>query len=181
MKKIYFLILGVFALSFNSYGQGRLKFGIGYNFIANNYELEELQPYLAFSGHLSYRLYSQKKFSLNIETNSSYRLKYNDANDVKSGLVVGVPVTGHVQLNKITLYGGAGVAYLRQKTTIDNYAEKLSGYFVNYLTGVAWKGRAIIPEVLYPEYNIRISFYDDFRQTKHDAYAISLIVFLRGQ
>lgn len=180
LKKFTLLIFVTFLLAGTpSWAQTKLKAGAGINYVSNNFPEDQLNDYLAFSFNLSYTLLRRQNFSVAVESATSYKRKLE--NDKTSlGLVTSVPLTLQYQLKRSLIYAGAGPAFLKQKEVSYQYHQSVSGPYLNVTAGVGFSSKNYILGVIYPEYNIRLSFLNSFRDNRENAGMISLILFLRG-
>ena len=174
------LIISFFLLiNLISTAQTKVKAGGGINYISNNFPEEQLNDYLAFSFHLSYTLFQHQDFSVAVESATSLKRK-EDYDKTSVGVITSLPVTLQYQLKNTLLYAGTGPAYLKQKETTYQYNEKVSGAYLNMMAGVGFSSKPFLLGVIYPEYNIRLSFLKSFRDDRENVGMISLILFLRG-
>lgn len=180
LKKFTLFFLVSFLLAGNpSWAQTKLKAGAGINYVSNDFPEDQLNDYLAFSFNLSYTILRRQNFSVAVESATTYKRK--EENDKTSlGVVSSVPLTLQYQLNRSLIYAGAGPAFLRQKETSYQYNQSVSGPYLNVTAGVGLSAKTNILDVIYPEYNIRLSFLNSFRDNRENAGMISLILFLRG-
>lgn len=180
MRRIIIALTVVAAISTNLHAQGRFKAGLGINYVSNTYEQPHLYDYFAPSFNAHYTIVKASKFGLGIETATSLRLSgQSDEADYKTGFTSSLPVIASLNLPKISIYAGSGPAYVRQTIREYNVDERASGYYLNNLVGVGFKGKGL-GDALSSEYNIRLSYLSRLSKPAFDGGMISFIVFLRG-
>lgn len=164
--------------------KSRMKAGISLNYISNTFPDPHLYDYLGASGNFAYTITSLRKFDISIENTTSVRSKTPDNNEayhMQTGFTTSLPVVASLQLLVVRLYAGTGPAYVRQTAETYAYYEKASGLFLNTLAGIRCTGKAIIPGVLYLEYNTRLSYMKSLDKSAYDGAMISFIFFLKGK
>ena len=180
MRRLAIILTVALAASSTGFAQARFKAGLGINYVSNMYEQPHLYDYFAPSFNANYTFVKASKFGLAIETATSLRLSGQaDQVDYKTGFTSSLPVIASIDLPKLSLYAGTGPAYVKQTTRDKNFEERASGYYLNNLAGVEFKGKGL-GDAVYTEYNIRLSYLSSLNKPAYDGGMISFIVFLRG-
>ena len=91
--RFFIIVVLAFLVSSKLAAQGRLKGGLGVNYISNEYEQPHLYDYFGPSLNLSYTFFRKPLFGLAIENATSLRLSgvASDAN-YKSGFTTSFPL-----------------------------------------------------------------------------------------
>lgn len=175
-----FCIVFFYLLAQNASAQGRFKGGLGYNFISNNFDDQNLSDYFAPSLHLSYALVRSPQFSFGVESGTALRARQT-AERERIIFLSALPVVAQFDWRKIGLHAGAGPAYLVQKDKTSQHSSSYSGFSLQSLAGVSFKAKPIIENLLYPEFQVRLSFLKNLKDKDQGAGALSVIAFLRSR
>ncbi len=159
-----------------SYAQnGRLKAGIGFNYITNQFEAPHLYDYGAGSLHVSYAFARTKNLKLSLEANGSLRNKQN-TEEKKFGFTAQLPLIAQYDLSSWNIAAGAGPAYLKQ-TYKAFTEERVSEYYAGFIIGAGFTGKR--SSFFRPEYNLRLTWLKHMQNEKLDAGVLSFIIFLK--
>lgn len=178
-RQITITTILVILLNISSFSQGKFKAGLGYNIITNDFEQQRLEAYTAPSLHFSYTFLRKSKFSMALETATSFKSDEEDVYNSKFGFTSSLPLMFQLDLRKINVYVGTGPAYFKQRVKAREYNELVSEYYINSMIGVGIPLKQILGDFIYLELNPRITYLKSFKGERLDAGMLSLAVFLR--
>lgn len=167
-------------LTYNASAQGRFKGGLGYNFISNSFDDQNLGDYFAPSLHLSYALVRSTQFSFGVESGTALKARQT-AERERIIFLSALPLIAQYDWRKVGLHAGTGPAYLVQKDITSQHNSSYSGFFLQSLAGISFKAKPIIGDLLYPEFQVRLSYLKNMKDKDQGMGALSVIAFLRSR
>lgn len=181
-KSILITIICVFTITATTFCQGRLKVGGGVSYVTNDFKQKEhLNNYFAPSANINYTFLRKAGFGLALESATTFKASATQNDEERSlGFTSSLPIIASYNLKKTGLYAGGGPAYIKQTEKTKLYNERVSDYFLNTIAGVSFKGPSILGDLVYFEYNVRISYFKNLRNSTGDAGILSFIVFLKA-
>src|SRR5947209_5515314 len=149
------LLLLSFIIALSLPAQRKLKAGVGLNFISGNSDIIDLDSYFAPSVHINYTFYQYSRFSLALESATSFKVVY-DKDLRRSGFTTSLPVMMQYDFRKTLVYIGAGPAYLSQSVITSQYKHRIDGPCLNMTAGAGFTCKRLL---FIPEINPRLSFF----------------------
>jgi hypothetical protein len=181
IKPVLFSFVLIAFCHLSSYAQGKWKLGVGMSYVTNDHEVDYVDTYLAPNFSVGYAFLRKSPLSVEVELFNSVKARQESDFDSQFGWVSSLPVLVNLDTRRFNFHAGAGPAFLMHQSRWYNDTKTVTGGFVNYSAGIAFKGNPLLADVIYPAYTVRFSYFRSFKNRAMDAGSLSFILFFKGR